>query len=163
MLGVTADAVSAALAVLGGIAERDVPLASFTTYRVGGPAAVLVRPPHRPPPILAPYVRIHGRTLHQLLERFVFAIPNQAKDGRGHLVVLPALVEVPDFLLGERLGLGHLGHAKVSHATKVSRCLAFPLLSNLGPPSRLFRVTVYTRRRREMLAKSQPGEEPANR
>ena len=44
MLGVTADAVSAALAVLGGIAERDVPLASFTTYRVGGPAAVLVRP-----------------------------------------------------------------------------------------------------------------------
>ncbi len=44
MLGATADAVSAALDLLGGIAERDVPLAPFTTYRVGGPAAVLVRP-----------------------------------------------------------------------------------------------------------------------
>lgn len=35
--------VAAAAAVLGDLAERDVPLAPFTTYRLGGPAAVFVR------------------------------------------------------------------------------------------------------------------------
>ena len=35
--------VEAAAAVLGGRARRDVPLGPFTTYRVGGPAALLVR------------------------------------------------------------------------------------------------------------------------
>ena len=37
-------AVEAAAEVLGPLAERDVPLAPMTTYRVGGPAALLVRP-----------------------------------------------------------------------------------------------------------------------
>jgi len=40
---VTRDPVEAALSVLGPRAERDVALAPFTTYRLGGPAAVLVR------------------------------------------------------------------------------------------------------------------------
>lgn len=35
--------VAAAAAVLGDLAERDVPLGPFTTYRLGGPAALLVR------------------------------------------------------------------------------------------------------------------------
>jgi UDP-N-acetylmuramate dehydrogenase len=38
-----AMSVDAAAAVLGGRAERDVSLAPFTTYRLGGPAALLVR------------------------------------------------------------------------------------------------------------------------
>ncbi|MDQ6724685.1 MAG: UDP-N-acetylmuramate dehydrogenase [Actinomycetota bacterium] len=37
-----ADAIEAAAAVLGDRARRDVPLGPFTTYRVGGPAALLV-------------------------------------------------------------------------------------------------------------------------
>ena len=36
--------VEQAAAVLGGLAERDVPLGPLTTYRLGGPAALLVRP-----------------------------------------------------------------------------------------------------------------------
>lgn len=35
--------VAAAAAVLGDLAERDVPLGPFTTYRLGGPAALFVR------------------------------------------------------------------------------------------------------------------------
>ena len=38
-----ADTVTAAAAVLGGRARRDVPLGPFTTYRVGGPAALFLR------------------------------------------------------------------------------------------------------------------------
>ena len=38
-----ADAVARAVAVLGELAERDVSLAPYTTYRLGGPAAVFVR------------------------------------------------------------------------------------------------------------------------
>lgn len=37
------DAIERAVAALGPIAERAVPLAPFTTYRIGGPADVLVR------------------------------------------------------------------------------------------------------------------------
>lgn len=37
------DAIGRAVAVLGPLAERAVPLAPFTTYRIGGPADVLVR------------------------------------------------------------------------------------------------------------------------
>ncbi|HEX7277555.1 MAG TPA: UDP-N-acetylmuramate dehydrogenase [Acidimicrobiales bacterium] len=37
------DAVDAAAEVLGDRAQRDVPLGPFTTYRVGGPAALLLR------------------------------------------------------------------------------------------------------------------------
>lgn len=44
MHGVTADHVAAAIAELGEIAERDAPLSHLTTYRVGGPATLLVRP-----------------------------------------------------------------------------------------------------------------------
>lgn len=40
---VTDDAVDVAAGVLGPLAERDVPLAPMTTYRVGGPAALHVR------------------------------------------------------------------------------------------------------------------------
>ena len=36
-------AVERAAALLGDLAERDVPLGPFTTYKVGGPAALLVR------------------------------------------------------------------------------------------------------------------------
>ncbi len=42
MTGAIVDAISAAAAVLGGRARRDVPLGPFTTYRVGGPAALLL-------------------------------------------------------------------------------------------------------------------------
>jgi UDP-N-acetylmuramate dehydrogenase len=38
-----ADAVARAVAVLGELAEHDMSLAPYTTYRLGGPAAVLVR------------------------------------------------------------------------------------------------------------------------
>jgi len=38
-----AGAVETAAAILGGRARRDVPLGPFTTYRVGGPAALLLR------------------------------------------------------------------------------------------------------------------------
>ena len=38
----TGEAVAAAAAVLGGRARRDVPLGPFTTYGVGGPAALLL-------------------------------------------------------------------------------------------------------------------------
>ena len=37
------DAVERAAAILGGLAERDVPLGPLTTYRVGGPADLFVR------------------------------------------------------------------------------------------------------------------------
>jgi UDP-N-acetylmuramate dehydrogenase len=40
----SSDRVAHALSVLGPLAQADVPLAPFTTYRVGGRAAVLVRP-----------------------------------------------------------------------------------------------------------------------
>ena len=43
MRGVVPDPLTAALGVLGDLAERDVPLGPMTTYRVGGAAAVLVR------------------------------------------------------------------------------------------------------------------------
>jgi UDP-N-acetylmuramate dehydrogenase len=43
MLAAHADAVHSAAAVLGDLAERDVSLAPFTTYRLGGPATFLVR------------------------------------------------------------------------------------------------------------------------
>jgi len=43
MRGVVPDSLTAALGVLGDLAERDVPLGPMTTYRVGGAAAVLVR------------------------------------------------------------------------------------------------------------------------
>lgn len=39
-----ADPVAVAARLLGGIAERDVPLAPMTTYRVGGAAALFARP-----------------------------------------------------------------------------------------------------------------------
>lgn len=38
------DAIEAAAAILGAAASRDEPLAPLTTYRVGGPAALFVRP-----------------------------------------------------------------------------------------------------------------------
>lgn len=38
----TTEAIAKAAAVLGDLARRDVALAPFTTYRVGGPAAILV-------------------------------------------------------------------------------------------------------------------------
>ena len=47
--------VATAVDILGPIAERDVPLAPLTTYRVGGSTAVMARPrerrrsPPRPP------------------------------------------------------------------------------------------------------------------
>ncbi|MET0911180.1 MAG: UDP-N-acetylmuramate dehydrogenase [Ilumatobacteraceae bacterium] len=41
--GSLADAVDAALEVLGTVGERDVPIGPLTTYRVGGAAAVLAR------------------------------------------------------------------------------------------------------------------------
>jgi UDP-N-acetylmuramate dehydrogenase len=42
----TPDAVQVAAALLGDLAERDVPLGPLTTYRVGGAAALFVRPAH---------------------------------------------------------------------------------------------------------------------
>ena len=42
MTGDLPEAVDAAAAVLGGRARRDVPLGPFTTYRVGGPAALFL-------------------------------------------------------------------------------------------------------------------------
>ncbi|MBA3287069.1 MAG: hypothetical protein H0U21_03455, partial [Acidimicrobiia bacterium] len=42
-----ADRVAAAVAALGPVAEIHAPLAPFTTYRVGGAAAVLARPRSR--------------------------------------------------------------------------------------------------------------------
>lgn len=42
----TPDAVHVAAALLGDLAERDVPLGPLTTYRVGGAAALFVRPAH---------------------------------------------------------------------------------------------------------------------
>lgn len=42
MTSAIVDAIAAAAAVLGGRARRDVPLGPFTTYRVGGPAALLL-------------------------------------------------------------------------------------------------------------------------
>ncbi|MGB7880342.1 MAG: FAD-binding protein, partial [Ilumatobacteraceae bacterium] len=41
--GADRDAGAIAAAILGPIAERDVPLGPLTTYRVGGPADVFVR------------------------------------------------------------------------------------------------------------------------
>jgi UDP-N-acetylmuramate dehydrogenase len=41
--GPSSAAVDVACRVLGGLAERDAPIGPLTTYRVGGPAAVLVR------------------------------------------------------------------------------------------------------------------------
>jgi UDP-N-acetylmuramate dehydrogenase len=43
VLAARADAIYSAAAVLGDLAEHDVSLAPFTTYRLGGPAALLVR------------------------------------------------------------------------------------------------------------------------
>lgn len=43
-VAVAPRAVAAAAEVLGDLAERDAPLAPLTTYRVGGPAALLARP-----------------------------------------------------------------------------------------------------------------------
>ncbi len=43
MRAAIADAVDAAVALLGARAERDVPLGPLTTFRVGGPAALFVR------------------------------------------------------------------------------------------------------------------------
>jgi UDP-N-acetylmuramate dehydrogenase len=43
MLAAHADAIHSAAAVLGDLAERDVSLAPFTTYRLGGPATFFVR------------------------------------------------------------------------------------------------------------------------
>jgi UDP-N-acetylmuramate dehydrogenase len=40
----TTAQIDQALLMLGELAERDVPLAPLTTYRLGGPAAILVRP-----------------------------------------------------------------------------------------------------------------------
>lgn len=44
MIPVDPERVKRACEVLGELARRDVPVAPFTTYRVGGPAAVLVTP-----------------------------------------------------------------------------------------------------------------------
>ena len=43
-LDAVTERVAQAAAVLGGIAERNVPLAALTTYRVGGAAALMARP-----------------------------------------------------------------------------------------------------------------------
>ena len=43
-MAVTVSAVEAAAEILGPVAARDQPLGPLTTYRVGGPAALLARP-----------------------------------------------------------------------------------------------------------------------
>jgi UDP-N-acetylmuramate dehydrogenase len=55
---VTESSVDMAARILGPLAARDVPLAPLTTYRVGGSAALLVRPASR-----ADLVRVHDAAL----------------------------------------------------------------------------------------------------